>query len=854
MFALAWKTLRARKASFAGVFVALLCGSAVMTASGVLAESGLRVSVPAERYAGARLVVGADRTLRIPGGDFTVAEPLPEHRPLAARTVHDVAAVPGVRTAVGDYDVEVAVTPVTDRSGAARTTPSSGHAWDSAALAPLRLTDGHPPRSRDEIVVESALARAAGLRTGDEVRVTRASVPAVYRVSGIAASPAGDAWKRTLAVYFTPAEAARLSGHPGRPDAVGVVSDRGTDTAALAAAVQRAAGSGTVTHGGDDAARIEFPDVGASRDLLFLVAASFGGTAVLIAVFVVAGTLALSVGRRRREFAVLRAIGSTPSQIYRMVVAESVLVALIGGVLGCLPGVRLAEAMRGLFARFGAVPEDLPIVIGPAPLAGAVLLTVLTAVVAALAAARRPARLNPVDALGEAAVEPATLPGWRRTLGLLCLVCGAGAAMSPLYVRSEVGAAGTGSAALLCVVGLALLGPAVVRVWVAVTAPLLRRLPVSGFLVVANTNAGLRRAGSAAMPLVLAIGFTLTMVYTQTTLAAASERQVDQGLTADLLLADNGSGGIAPAVADEVRRTPGVAAAVTVTDTKVFVPFTVFEDKDLAGFSARAVGTDGLTRTMDPGVVDGSLKDLRGPGTVAVEHSQAELLGTGVGDRLDVRLGDGAPARLRIVATYERGLGFGDMTLPQEAVAGHTTEAPGRLLVRAEEGRDPADVAAALRSLAAEHPSLSLLDRKQFADGARAESVLNAWINFTGLAVILGYLAVSVVNTLVVATSARSREFALMRLVGATRRQVMRTLRLEAGLVCALAVALGSLVAAVPLGALGTGFLGSPVPAGTPAVYLAVVAVAVLLGLGSVAVPVRLALRIAPVEAIGVRE
>ena len=59
MFALAWRSLRARRTSFAGAFLALLCGSAVMTASGVLVESGLRVAVPPERYAGASVVVGA---------------------------------------------------------------------------------------------------------------------------------------------------------------------------------------------------------------------------------------------------------------------------------------------------------------------------------------------------------------------------------------------------------------------------------------------------------------------------------------------------------------------------------------------------------------------------------------------------------------------------------------------------------------------------------------------------------------------------------------------------------------------------------------------------------------------------
>ena len=58
MFSLAIDTIRARRGGFVAAFVALFCGAVVITAGGVLLESGLRSGVPAERYAAADVVVG----------------------------------------------------------------------------------------------------------------------------------------------------------------------------------------------------------------------------------------------------------------------------------------------------------------------------------------------------------------------------------------------------------------------------------------------------------------------------------------------------------------------------------------------------------------------------------------------------------------------------------------------------------------------------------------------------------------------------------------------------------------------------------------------------------------------------
>ncbi|GAA2475303.1 ABC transporter permease [Streptomyces thermolineatus] len=874
MFEIARKTLRARKAAFLGAFVALFCGTAVIAASGILVESGLRTTVRPERYAAAAVVVGGDQILRIPGGDFTVAEPLPERARLSKDVLEAVASVPGVASVVGDRSFPVTVLGPDGGSGdpgsgsgggsgdtgagAGGTRQAFGHGWDSARLAPFELADGRAPRTDSEVVLDTGAARAAGVRAGDEVRIATASVPAVYRVSGTAVLASGGPPERQRAVFFTPDEAARLSAVPDRFDAVGVLAREGTDPDDLAEAVERAAddadGTGVTVRTGTDIARLEFPDVDASQGLLLAVAASFGGTALLVAVFVVAGTLALSVGQRRREFAVLRAIGSTPQQILGLVAAESLLVALVAGVLGCLPGAALAEVLRRLFARLGVVPADLPLSTGPLPLLGAVVLTALTAVAAGLVAAHRPARINPVDAMGEAAVERPSLPGWRAALGVLCLLLGLGAAAVPLVVRSEVGSAGTGAGALLCVVGLTLLGPAVVRVLVRVVGAPLRAMRVSGFLAVANSTAALRRMSSAVMPLVLAVGFTVTLVHTQTTLASAAEVQVEQGLKADWVLAGGGAGGLAPRVVRDVRAVPGVAAVTAVTTTKTFLAFTLLEDRELAGFPTRGVSAGPLDATVDLGVVEGSTAGLRGR-TAAMEHSQAKLLGLGVGDELELYLGDGTPAPVRLVATYERSSAFGEVTVPQELLEGHTgTGAPEQLLVSARPGADRDEVESSLRALAGKYPTLSVLGHDGFSTGVRAESVRAAWVNLAGLGMILGYVAVAVVNTLVVATAGRSREFALMRLVGMTRRQVLRTLRWEAVLLCAVAVLLGTAVAAVPLALLNLGFLGTPLPAGPPLVYGAVVTVTVLLAVLSVMLPVRLSLRTRPVDAIGVRE
>jgi len=130
----------------------------------------------------------------------------------------------------------------------------------------------------------------------------------------------------------------------------------------------------------------------------------------------------------------------------------------------------------------------------------------------------------------------------------------------------------------------------------------------------------------------------------------------------------------------------------------------------------------------------------------------------------------------------------------------------------------------------APYPAMTTTDSSGFAASARAEATMAAWVNLLGLLVIVGYLIVAVVNSLVVATNVRRREIALLRLVGMTRAQVLRAMRWEALMTVVCAVLLGTVVGGLPLVVQAFGFLGSLVPAGSPLIYTAIVAGAVLVG------------------------
>ena len=614
---------------------------------------------------------------------------------------------------------------------------------------------------------------------------------------------------------------------PGRAEAFGVRAEPGAD---VTAAVERlATGAGAEAYAGDERGWADRSDAVEARSFLLEAGSAFGGYVLLLIVFVVTGTVGLAVRHRRRDLALLRAVAATPRQVRRLVVAETGLVALAAAVLGVPAGFLATGWVRDELVARGFVPAGFPITGQGVAAVAATVVTLLVAVLAARIAARRIARIRPAEALGEIAVEPGRGGRLRLTSGLVVL---AAAGTSMFFTAGTSGMAALAAAVgmlYLYVLAVALLAPWVNAFAARVLAPVLRTVwGVSGDLAVANLRANARGMAAVLSALVLAVGFGGSVWFLQNNLQRQTVTQSRDGMLADRALI--ASGGLPAGAAAEVRRMPGVEAATGVRHTSVVVRAMDSAEPVVA----RAVDPDGLASTMDPGVREGDLAGLRGD-SMAVSRLQASSSGWEVGDRADLWLADGSPVTLRVVAIYDRGLGFGDVLLPRRMVAGPDDE----VLVR---------------GAAVTYPGARSVPAAELTGRLADDLAISAWLNKLLIGVMVGYAALAAGNTMVMAALARGRELALLQLAGVTRRQVRRMVHAEQVGLLGVALTVGGAIAALTLTAVVYALTGRPVPYVPPLGALAVLGGTTVLALVTTILPVARLLRVPPVRNAGIRE
>ncbi|SOD86606.1 ABC transporter permease [Streptomyces sp. Ag109_G2-15] len=810
---LARAALRFKPSTFVGTFIALALAAVIVAACGILLETGVRAKVPPQRYAHAPIIAAADQRARLAHADDGDNQPVPDRARLDASLIAKAAAAPGARTAVADVTF-----PVRGPHG----TPYTAHNWASTTFTGERLTTGHPP-APGEVVLSHESAETAGTAdttgtVGDRITLTTPDgTRTTYRISGLTQAPTPTAW-------FADSDAVRRSGHPGRIDAIAVLPEEGVGTDTLKSQVSGALGSHALVHTGDDRGAVEDPSLAQARELLTGLGGSFGGIATLVAVFTAAGTVALGVGQRAREFALLRAIGTTPRQIRRTIATEALLVAPLAGAAGCLPGIALAHWWFGQLQDKGAIPHAVRLSVSWIPLLTAAGTVLVTALCAGYLAARRSSRIKPGQALGEASVERLRI-GWIRTpLGLAAVVGGCVCAGLSSSLQGEDAANAALGIVFLFMLAVALLGPLVAHACAALFGLPLRGAGAPAALAAANSRTHARRLASAITPIVLAMAFASVLVFLQTSQDKVTADQQRAGVRADHIV--TARPGLAPDAVRQARRTPHVTAAVGLLRTSVLVPVVGSLE------SASAQGVTGSVRDLaavqDLDVRDGRLT-LR-PGEIAVDAGLARNAHVSVGQRLHLYLPDGTKAAPLVVATYGRGMGLSELTMSRADLATHVTSAFDTELWT------KGGTTAGLAALG------TVLDRDGYSAAQSLDRELNAWANAVMAAVLGGFAAVAAGNTLVMTVLARRRELGTLRLIGSTRQQILRMIRWEALLVALAGIALGTAIAVATLVPMTNGLTGQG-PYIPPVVYGAFAGGILLLGLTAVTVPARAALR-----------
>src|SRR5215468_10209733 len=480
MFQLAGRIVGHRVAGFAAPFAALALAALLVTVCGGLLETGLRSDVPPQRLLTAPILVTGAQSF---GG-----QPLPERDRLPLTRAAEIAAVPGAgRTAV---DISFPVTVLRGGQPAALP-PIEGHGWSSAQLTPYRLIAGRKPSGPADVVLSQQLATRLNAKTGSTLNVLARGTTVALRVTGIA-EPGSS---QTPALFVADARAQALLGRPGQADTIAVYPRPATAATTVAQRITAALPRGSaLVLTGAARGRAEFP--------------AAGGLMTMVAVFIMASTLALSVQLRRRQIALLRAVGATPGQVRRLVLSETVLLAVPAAGLAVLLTRAIGRRLLAAFADHGLVAGRLVYHQGYLPTLSGAAIAVLTGVIAALVAARSAIRVRPVEALATDEAPEHWLTGARLAFGVLALAGAVALALvTALVFDGPVAASTAAPSAMLWVTGLALLAPAATRPVLWLFGRLAAALaPRTGHLTMLTVRGRGARTAALITPVMLATG------------------------------------------------------------------------------------------------------------------------------------------------------------------------------------------------------------------------------------------------------------------------------------------------------------------------------------------------------------
>jgi putative ABC transport system permease protein len=526
--------------------------------------------------------------------------------------------------------------------------------------------------------------------------------------------------------------------------------------------------------------------------------------AVFLAIFIVGSTFAFTVAQRRRDLALLRLVGGSRAQLRRLLLSEASLLGLCGGVIGIPLGLLLLQIQLWLLIDLQLLPEEFTV----SPIAGVIVGTSLVGVgislLGVLAASRRAAKVRPLEALRDTGAARQVMTPSRWFFGLVMTACAVGLTMLAQTVGSVI--------ALVIALGFTMAGAIALSLLSPLVVPLASRLcglamrwSILGRIAEENLREGVRRSASTAAPLIVLVALTLGIAGALSSLTkAAAQEQLTRTL-GSLIVRSSG------ADAARISSVPGVAVASPQVSVPMILTMTVAnrESGDLTQERVHsgivAVDPALYQRTHRTSLEAGSIDDLSGPAIVATVRSEERM---DLGATITADLGDGAAVPLRLVGVMPERLSTSEAFLvplsaiPEQIVAG----APAVTVVQVIPGTDPAAVADAVR--AAGIGEVSMLDEWVAAVAAEREAddvgIMVVLLGLSGL-----YAALAVVNSVVIAYTARRREFATARVTGLTRRQVIQMAVLEScavtftGLLAAIGAgtgaALGSPVVAVPL-------------------------------------------------------
>ncbi|MGW2871771.1 ABC transporter permease [Kitasatospora sp. NPDC001225] len=707
-----------------------------------------------------------------------------------------VAALPGVKSAVGQVLVEnaVMINPATNKLvGPTTGAPTLLGNWTDTPGNPLKVTSGHTPRGPTELLLDADTVKKAKLALGDTLRVENPLGRHDFTIVGIGTFTTTNPGA-ALGFLDTPTAQQALLGGPAfsTVEAYGDGS-RGDDRLKADALAQLGGGYQVKTAAEQKADRSE--QVGKGLGFMKYAMLGFAFVSAIVGAFLIVNTFSMLVAQRTREIGLLRAIGGSRRQVNRSVLVEALILGVLGSTLGVAAGLGVAVGLIKLMTAIGMDLEAADLQIGPDVFVAGYALGIVVTLVAAWFPARRASRISPMAALRDHGTPAEARANLVRT-GLGLLLTAGGGAVLVLGAGAEKAATGgryLGLGVVLTLIGFVVLGPLLASAVVRVLGALLPALfGPSGRLAQRNAMRNPRRTGATAAALMIGLALVIASAVFSSSAVTSTSAQIDKSVGADYIVS-GGRTAITPEMMDAVRKTPGIDH---VTTQRFFAAKVQLPDGQKAKTPLTAVppsffGTD-FRPTVDSGAVDSLQR-----GSLGIGAAFAKDHGLKVGDQVTVDYGQGRTQTVPVGAVFGKGELFGDgsfvaMETMEKVVPAAEQPPVWTFFAKASQGADVDRTLTALEDGLKEYPQLTIKDRAGYKELAQSQINTLLYLIYGLVALSITVAVLGVVNTLALSVVERTREIGLLRAIGLSRRQLRRMIRLESVVIAVFGAVLGT--------------------------------------------------------------
>ena len=800
LFLIAWKNLKTYPVRIFLTTSSIILGVAVIIASNIFSESNKSAfdNLFSGIYEGVDLVVQPIQEDFAQGfsGDGGQGPISFEVKKIPDNRIQEITDLPSVKAAWGEVLGFAQFIKIVDgetvliSNGFA---PTFGAAWDTNPYAQQwSLTEGEPPTNRKEVVMDVLTAENHNFSVGDRVTVLDGATPASFTIVGIAEfANVGAPGGATFALFeFRTAQA--LLDSKGEVDLINVVIENNFDINDVKNDITNLDSENLNVINAQEAAAEQADSIKQGLDFFNTILNVFAGIAIFVGAFIIQNTFRILLLQRTKELSLLRALGTSKRQIYRLVISESLFMSIIGSGLGIALGIGLAVAVKEGLQYFEFGLPDGPLVLTTEAAITGLIIGITVTIFSSLLPARKASQVSPMEAIRDSVSTPQRKSLLLRLLfGSLISVVGFGVLFGVLYdfldvpTLSSLQQVGLGAGVIF--LGISVITPSITKPFVFFFDKIYNLLfGILGKLATENSKRTPRRTASTASALMIGLTLISLANVITTSFKAQAESLISEVILADYQVSAANvfaSPGIPTGLSDELLQLDEVTKLSRTRATVVG-----FKDRPLILGAVDETVFD-LVKTDD---ISGDRKDFLGENAIGILKQTAEREELFVGDE--------------VVLTIPE---EGERTFTVSYIFDWTTQPPAEFFVLLENNSFFADesldtelyfnvdkktpeLEEKINAIVDEYPGVEIRDEDGLVEESnnQIQLLLNVIYGFLSISIFVALFGIT--NTLSLSVFERTREIGLMRAIGTYRKQIRRMIFIESSIISIFGAALGT--------------------------------------------------------------